>query len=130
MGAPWAPAICTLHYYLEDTSARLGPTRLVAGSHLSGRPPQPMDSHDVGWGGVPAQSAIVAAGDAIAFRSDVWHSGALNRSEQARHLVQLHYASGRVSVRLPPVRAPATPADVQAGLTPRQARLLRGFEGV
>ena len=37
--------ISTAHFYLDDMTEELGPTRFVPGSHRAGRPP----NGDTGW---------------------------------------------------------------------------------
>jgi ectoine hydroxylase-related dioxygenase (phytanoyl-CoA dioxygenase family) len=95
--------LITAHYYLEDFADddRLGPTLFVPGSHLSGRSPV---AGEAAWesprGQVGPRSARVKAGDCVLFRSDVWHSGSTNTSQDTRHLMQVHYCSKLISHRL------------------------------
>ena len=95
-----------------------GPTRFYPRSHLSSSNPE----HDPAADGKPA---IVAAGDCVMFRSDVWHSADANTSDESRLIMQCHYASSRVSGRLEPFVAPPIRAVVIDAATQRQRKLIR-----
>ncbi len=94
-----------------------GPTRFYPRSHLSSSNPE----HDATDG----HPAIVAAGDCVMFRSDVWHSADANTSDEWRLIMQCHYASDRVSGWLEPLVAPAIRAEIVDASTPRQRKLIR-----
>ena len=49
--------VITAHYYLDDLYEELGPTKFIAGSHLSGRGPKPDEET---WNGKPAQAVKYA----------------------------------------------------------------------
>lgn len=113
--------ITTAHYYLDDMYEELGPTRFIPGSHRSGRDPQGATS----WNGIEEQSILCKAGDVVVFRSEVWHRGTANRSEQTRYLLQVHYSQRMITQVFPPYlnRFQFDPA-ILARATPRQRRLL------
>ena len=94
-----------------------GPTRFYPRSHLSSSNPE----HNAAEG----QPAIVAAGDCVMFRSDIWHSADANTSDESRLIMQCHYASDRVSGRLEPFVAPPIRAETIDAATPRQRKLIR-----
>ena len=113
--------ISTAHYYLDDMYEELGPTKFVPGSHLSGRGP----NGDAEWKGLGEQSILCKAGDVVMFRSEVWHRGSANTSNQDRYLLQVHYAQRMITQKFPPyLNKFQFDEAILARLTPRQRRLL------
>ena len=113
--------ITTVHYYLDDMYEELGPTKFVPGSHRSGRGP----NGDSKWKGVEEQSILCNAGDVVMFRSEVWHRGSANTSNQKRYLLQVHYAQRMITQKFPPyLNRFQFDEGILARLTPRQRRLL------
>ena len=90
--------ITTTHYYLDDMTEELGPTTFIPGSHRSGRGP----NGDMEWKGQEERSILCKAGDAVTFRSEVWHRGTTNVSDSVRHLLQVHYAHRMITQKYPP----------------------------
>ena len=43
-----------------------------------------------------------SSGDAVVFRSEVWHRGTSNHSHQVRYLLQVHYAQRMIAQKFPP----------------------------
>ena len=124
-GAVTVPTyLITAHYYLEDITEELGPTCFIPQSHKSGRWPEPTERS---WRGIGLQSALCRAGDVVMFRSDCWHAATPNTSSSTRHILQVHYASGRIGHPLQPRKAPPTPAVVMGAASSRQRRLLADF---
>ena len=63
--------------------------------------------------------------DVLVFRSDVWHRGTANKSNQNRYLLQVHYANRMIAQKFPPYLNQFQFNQVildQA--TPRQRRIL------
>tara|TARA_B100001123_G_scaffold449684_1_gene616066 strand:+ start:2290 stop:3198 length:909 start_codon:yes stop_codon:yes gene_type:complete len=123
--------ISTAHFYLDDTTEELGPTKFIPGSHRAGRPPKSRarDSHSKdkvnSWRGVQPQSALVNAGDVVVFRSDVWHRGSSNTTaNQGRYLLQVHYGRKFVHKFYPPYMNFRFDPDILAQASPRQMRLM------
>lgn len=112
--------IATAHYYLDDLFEELGPTKVITGSHRAGR--KPGDATD--WHGVKEQSLLCKAGDVVMFRSDVWHRGSANTSNQTRFLLQVHYARRMIAQKFPPYLQFQFNPECLAIATPRQRRLL------
>ena len=113
--------ITTAHYYLDDMYEELGPTKFVPGSHLSGRGP----TGDAEWKGVGEHSILCNAGDVVIFRSEVWHRGSANTSNQERYLLQVHYAQRMITQKFPPyLNKFQFDEGILERLTPRQRRLL------
>ena len=117
--------ITTAHFYLDDMTEELGPTKLIPGSHLSGRRPN-AQQRETDWHGVEEQSFLGKAGDCIFFRSEIWHRGAANVSDQIRHTFMVHYAQRMITQKFPPYLYFQYNPDVLDRATPRQLRLLGG----
>lgn len=113
--------ISTAHFYLDDLDEALGPTQFIPGSHMAGRAP----NGEMAFNGVGPRSVLCKAGDAVVFRSEVWHRGTANRSQRVRYLLQVHYAQRMITQKFPPYlnRFQFDPA-ILARATPRQRRLL------
>ncbi|MDP7134685.1 MAG: phytanoyl-CoA dioxygenase family protein, partial [Planctomycetota bacterium] len=57
---------------------------------------------DTEWLGNEPESILCNAGDAVLFRSEVWHRGTANTSDQIRFLLQVHYAHRMITQKFPP----------------------------
>jgi hypothetical protein len=80
--------ICTVHFFLSDITEDLCPTKVIPGSHKAGRYPQ--RKGESCWQGREAEPVLCKAGDALFFRSELWHSGSMNRTpNQTRALPSL-----------------------------------------
>jgi ectoine hydroxylase-related dioxygenase (phytanoyl-CoA dioxygenase family) len=80
-GGTIAPAACcNVIFMLDPFSEEIGGTRVVPGSHLSGRQPHP--EHD---GAVETVGAEGKAGTALIIDGRVWHGTGANRGNQSRH---------------------------------------------
>jgi len=113
--------IVTAHFYLDDIYEDLGPTRIIPGSHRAAGSPDPQAGE---WNGAPEQSILCNAGDVVIFRSDVWHRGGANRTDQVRYLLQVHYANRWIAQRFTPFLHFKFDSDILARATPHQRRLL------
>lgn len=113
--------ITTAHFYLDDLYEELGPTKFIPGSHRAGRGP----NGDVEWQGVGDHSILCNAGDVVVFRSEVWHRGSANTSDQNRYLLQVHYAKRMITQKFPPyLNKFQFDEAILAEATSRQRRLL------
>jgi ectoine hydroxylase-related dioxygenase (phytanoyl-CoA dioxygenase family) len=113
--------ITTAHYYLNDMYEELGPTKFVPGSHYSGRSP----NGDTEWQGRGEESILCNAGDVVLFRSEVWHRGSANASDETRYLLQVHYATRMITQKYPPyLNRFQFDEAILAQANPRQRRLL------
>lgn len=114
--------LCTAHFYLSPQTNDLCPTWVVPGSHRSGRKPNPEENH---WNGRTAQPVLCEAGDVLFFRSDLWHSGSVNRTvDQTRYLLQVHYGRREMAQHFAPFLTWQFRDDVIANCSLRQLRLL------
>lgn len=113
--------ITTAHFYLDDITEAIGPTNFIPGSHLSGRNP----NGDTTWKGQTEKSIMCNAGDVVIFRSEVWHRGTANTSDETRYLLQVHYAKRMIAQKYPPYlnRFQFAP-KILARATSRQRRLM------
>ena len=112
----------TLHFYLSDITAELCPTHIIPGSHKSGRGPNP---GEMSWNGKELTPVLCKAGDAMFFRSEVWHSGGLNATkDQVRYMLQVHYSIRNGSQHFSPFLHFQFNPEVLATANPRQLRLL------
>lgn len=113
--------ITTAHYYLDDMTEELGPTKFVPGSHLSGGSP----NGETQWNNRGEESILCKAGDVVLFRSEVWHRGSANTSDKTRYLLQVHYAMRMITQKYPPYLNKFQFDDsILAEANPRQRRLL------
>ncbi len=130
--------LATAHFYLNDMTLDLCPTWVVPGSHRSGRGPgvKPGE-HRTGfiggdegsWGGRDAVPVLVKAGDAMLFRSEVWHSGSKNKTaDQTRYLLQVHYGRRMMAQKFSPYLDFRFNHEVVAQATRRQRRLMGDHE--
>lgn len=113
--------IVTVHFYLNDIDAGCCPTCVIPGSHRAGRKPRP---HETRWRGRSALPVLCRAGDALAFRSELWHSGSRNMSHRSRYLLQVHYGRRMVAQKFSPYLEWRFDPAVIAACTQRQRRLL------
>lgn len=120
------PFILTVHYYLCDVSPALAPTRIVPGSHRAGRAPR---AGEQDWRGVAPRPVLARDGDALVFRSDVWHAGSDNTTRRGvRYLLQVHYGRREMAQHYSPFIGWRFDAAVLAAASPRQRRLLGDHE--
>ncbi|MNH23225.1 Phytanoyl-CoA dioxygenase (PhyH) [compost metagenome] len=111
-----------MQFYLDDIDAELCPTQVVPGSHRAGRKPAPGEQQ---WQGQSARSILCRAGDALMFRSELWHGGSDNRStDRTRSMLQVHYGRRMVAQKFSPYLHWQFSPEVLAAATPRQRRLL------
>lgn len=120
------PFILTVHFYLNDVSPDLAPTRIVPGSHRAGRGPAGSEED---WRGRAAEVVLARAGDCLVFRSDVWHAGSDNRTREGiRYLLQVHYGRREMAQHFSPFIDWRVNPVVIAAASARQRRLLGDHE--
>jgi ectoine hydroxylase-related dioxygenase (phytanoyl-CoA dioxygenase family) len=82
--------VCNSIWLIDDFTKDNGATRLVAGSHRSGKVPSqvmanPSDAH-------PDQELLIApAGTVAVFNSHTWHGGTLNRTSAPRRAIHSYW---------------------------------------
>ncbi len=118
--------IATVHFYLSAITRTLSPTYVVRGSHLAGRRPHPDETQ---WNGEPERAVLCDVGDALFFRSDLWHRGSAHSSgDETRYLLQVHYGRREMAQHFAPFLDWRFNPAVLAAATPRQRRLLGDHE--
>lgn len=114
--------LCTAHFYLSDIDEDLSPTKVIPGSHKSGRDPE---KDEKSWNGRELEPVLCKAGDVLFFRSEIWHTGSKNcTTDRTRYLLQVHYGSRNVAQHFSPFLTWQFHPDVLAQANPRQRRLL------
>ncbi|HZZ90698.1 MAG TPA: phytanoyl-CoA dioxygenase family protein [Caulobacteraceae bacterium] len=97
-----------VHIYLQDCGLDDGPTGVIPGSHLSGRPPPRDRAFDetLSYDGRGVEPLLTKAGDAGFFVSDVWHRRMPTRNgDGGRFFLQAHYGRRDIAQRLLPTSA-------------------------
>lgn len=118
--------VLTVHFYLSDITADLAPTRIVPRSHRAGRMPADGEGD---WNGVAALPVLARTGDALVFRSDVWHAGSDNTTaDRVRYLLQVHYGRREMAAHYSPYLEWRYHPAVLAAASQRQRRLLGEHE--
>ena len=113
--------ICTAHYYLNDMTLDNAPTWVIPGSHRAGRSPKKGEET---WNGRELIPILCKAGDVLFFRSEVWHTGSKNTTEdEVRYLLQVHYSHRMFAQKFSPWPWQYNP-EILAVANPRQLRLL------
>lgn len=72
-------ACCNIMWMLDDFTEETGATRVVPGSHMSGRQPDPEKDKDV-----ETVAAVAPAGTAMVFEGRLWHGTGANRGNRSR----------------------------------------------
>jgi ectoine hydroxylase-related dioxygenase (phytanoyl-CoA dioxygenase family) len=116
--------LCTAHYYLTDLTLDLAPTYVIPGSHKSGRALSWGKEQEPEWNGRKLEPVLCKAGDVLFFRSEIWHTGSKNTSEQTRYLLQVHYSHRFIAQQFSPYLNFQFAPHILAQATPRQRRLL------
>lgn len=88
--SPGEYEVCNSLWLLDDFTTENGATRIVPGSHLSGKVPSdmmkdPKDDH-------PGQIQVEApAGTVVIFNAHTWHGGVLNRTSSPRRAMHSYF---------------------------------------
>lgn len=108
--------------YLNGTTPECCPTRVIPGSFRSCRRPRPGETS---WEGRGPLAAIAKPGDTLLFRSDVWHAGGTNVTENTTRLtVEAAYGARKVSQKFWPYLDMKLSERTRELATPLQLRLL------
>lgn len=115
----------TANYYLTDVEKpQYGPTQVIPGSHLFGKPCPPQIE------GTPYEEKIVSccgrAGTVVMFNNQVWHRGGPNLTNRVRYITQVSYARRLVGHKYYPFMNYHMPEAIYTDVSPRLKRLL-GF---
>ena len=107
-------------------SLEYGVTQVVPGSHYSGRRPNSPD--DPIFEGRGPVSLFANPGGLYMFHNQVWHRGAVNRSDQVRYVGSVVYSQRIIAQRLYPFIDYRMPDFVWEGASQRLERLLGRHE--
>ena len=82
--------VCNSMWLLDDFRVENGATRVVPGSHRSGK--HPKDALEDAAQRHPEEIQLIApAGTVIVFNSHLWHAGGLNQTDSRRHGMLAYY---------------------------------------
>lgn len=82
--------VCNSIWLLDDFTADNGATRLVSGSHNSGKSPREVMTDPKGVH--PDETLLIApAGTVVIFNSHTWHGGTLNRTDKPRRAMHSYF---------------------------------------
>jgi hypothetical protein len=118
-----------VHIYLQDCAIEDGPTGVLPGSHLSGRPP-PKGRHlddSLDYEGRGVEPLITQAGDAGLFVSDVWHRRMPTRDgDHGRFFLQVHYGRRDIAQRILPTAEAnqLSPEAIARAGSPRERQVI------
>ena len=87
---PAAYQVCNSIWLLDDFTADNGATRVVPGSHRSGRAPSEAMS-DVRAAHAEEVLLLAPAGTVVVFNSHLWHGGTVNRSTAPRRALHSYF---------------------------------------
>ena len=93
------------HIFLRDCRLEDGPTGVIPGSHLSGRPPpgRQLDDPQLTYEQQSVVPLLAQAGDVALFVSDVWHRRMPSLANNSgRFFLQVHYGRRDIAQRLKP----------------------------
>lgn len=91
--------VCNSVWLLDDFTPENGATRVVPGSHLTGKTPgdemaNPSDPH-------PNEVVLLGkAGDVVIFNAHLWHGGTLNRTDRPRRAMHGYFTRRHQSQQL------------------------------
>ena len=92
-----------IHIYLQDCTMADGPTGVIGGSHLSGRPPpaKRLQDDDLTFADRGPTPLTAKAGDVSLFVSDIWHRRFPTQpGNKGRFFLQVHYGRRDIAQRL------------------------------
>jgi hypothetical protein len=89
--APGDFSVCNSIWLLDDFTLQNGPTRVVPGSHNSGKSPGEVMS-DVTQPHPDEKQIIAPAGTVVVFNSHTWHGGTLNQTNKPRRALHSYFA--------------------------------------
>jgi ectoine hydroxylase-related dioxygenase (phytanoyl-CoA dioxygenase family) len=91
--------VCNSIWLLDDFTPDNGATRVVPGSHRSGRSPGD-DLSDLGAAHPDEVLLLAPAGTVVVFNSHLWHGGTVNRSDRARRALHSYFTRRRNTQQL------------------------------
>lgn len=86
--APGEYSVCNTFWLLDDFTPENGPTRVVPGTHRSGRGP---DVADPKAAHADEVRVLAPAGTVVIFNSHLWHGGTTNTTDKRRRAISAFY---------------------------------------
>lgn len=115
---------CTAIWMLDDFTRQNGATRVIPGTHRSGKLPQEVMSDALALH--PDEIVVEGkAGDVFVFNGHCWHAGGANMSSGARRAILAHYLRADQPQRL--LQKEALSPSVKASMDPFE-RVLLGLD--
>ena len=111
---PHVALVCNTMWALTDFTEDNGATRLVPGSHLYDRAPEPFAPCDT-------VAAEMARGSVLIYHGSLWHGGGANRTSARRLGLAMNYCAGWV--RQQENQQLGIPLEVARTFSPRLRRL-------
>jgi ectoine hydroxylase-related dioxygenase (phytanoyl-CoA dioxygenase family) len=114
---PRPAIICNTMWALTDFTEANGATRVVPGTHLADRSPEPFAPH-------PTVAAEMRRGSVLIWNGSMWHGGGANRTDARRVGNAMNYCAGYL--RQKENQQLGIPLEIARGFSPR-LRKLCGF---
>jgi ectoine hydroxylase-related dioxygenase (phytanoyl-CoA dioxygenase family) len=86
---PHMPIICNTMWAITDFTEENGATRVIPGSHLWDRAPNPLEHYDTIAAEMPKGSVLVWVGS-------LWHGGGANLTDRPRVGIAMNYCAGYI----------------------------------
>jgi ectoine hydroxylase-related dioxygenase (phytanoyl-CoA dioxygenase family) len=86
---PHVPIICNTMWAITDFTAENGATRLVPGSHLWPKAPNPLERYDT-------IAAEMTKGSVLVWVGSLWHGGGANVTDTRRMGIAMNYCAGYI----------------------------------
>jgi ectoine hydroxylase-related dioxygenase (phytanoyl-CoA dioxygenase family) len=112
---------CTAIWMLDEFIPENGATRILPGTHLSGKVPAEVLADP----NAPHPDEVVLTGqpgDVVVFNGHCWHAGGANLTTKPRRAILAHYL--RADIPRPADRRQHISPEVRARLTPRELEIL------
>ncbi|HSG89152.1 MAG TPA: phytanoyl-CoA dioxygenase family protein [Pseudomonadales bacterium] len=116
---PHPALVCNTMWALTDFTADNGATRVVPGSHLADRSPDPAGDSEAEANAVAAE---MPAGSVLVWHGCLWHGGGANRTDARRVGIAMNYCAG--FIRQQENQQLGIPRDVAARFPPRLQELV------
>jgi ectoine hydroxylase-related dioxygenase (phytanoyl-CoA dioxygenase family) len=112
---------CTAIWMLDDFTLENGATRLIPGSHLTGKVPAEVLADT--YATQPNEITLTGrAGGVAIFNGHCWHAGGANQTLRPRRAILAHYL--RADIPRPADRRQHLTAEARARMSPRELEIL------
>ena len=112
---------CTAVWMLDPFMADNGATRIIPGTHLTGKIPRDVLADE--YATHPDEICLIGQpGDVAVFNGHCWHAGGLNRTNKPRQAILAHYL--RADIPRPADRRQHLSPEVRATMSARELEIL------